>query len=173
MTISDYIWQYLYDYGVRHVFTLAGGGSMYLVDALARSKITPIYCLHEQSCAIAADGYAQYTGKLGVCLVTTGPGSTNAITGVVASWIDSTPVLIISGQVMRKHFKRKLRQSGPQSVDITTIVQSVTKRAILLWDTTWAEETLEEIIKDATTDRKGPVWLDIPLDIQNESVDSG
>ena len=172
MTVSEYIWDYLYKYGVRHVFTLAGGGSMYLVDALARSKIKPIYMLHEQACAIAADSYAQYTNKLGVCLVTTGPGGTNAITGVVASWIDSVPVLVISGQVERMYLDKPLRQCGPQGVDITAIINPITKWNGVVKFKQDVSDYLQFCIKDATTPRKGPVWLDIPLDVQNESIDS-
>ena len=168
--VSEFIWDYLYDYGVRHVFTLAGGGSMYLVDALARSRIKPIYMLHEQACAIAADAYAQYTDKLGVCLVTTGPGGTNAITGVVASYIDSVPVLVISGQVGTKYFNENLRQAGPQGFDIVSIAKKFTKIAQVQYIPQHIEGELSALIREATTPRKGPVWLDIPLDVQQSSL---
>ena len=102
MKLSDYVMQYIAAQGVRDVFTLPGGGCMHLTDSLGRTPgLNHVCMLHEQAAAIAADAYAQYRGGLGVCLVTTGPGGTNAITGVCASWIDSTPVLVISGQVKR------------------------------------------------------------------------
>jgi acetolactate synthase-1/2/3 large subunit len=102
MKLSDYVMKFIAEAGVKHVFMVAGGGAMHLVDSLGRNKQLEYVCnLHEQACAIAADAYSQYTNNLGVALVTTGPGGTNTITGVAGSWLDSTPVLFLSGQVKR------------------------------------------------------------------------
>src|ERR1700678_704434 len=102
MKLSDYVMQFIADRGVKHVFMLPGGGAMHLNDSLGRcSALTYICNLHEQASAIAAENYAKVTGNLGVAMVTTGPGGTNAITGVAGAWLDSTPCLIVSGQVKR------------------------------------------------------------------------
>src|SRR3989338_4426801 len=101
--LSDYVINYISKLDIKHIFMLPGGGCMHLVDSIGRNKeIDYVCCLHEQTALISADGYAQYNNNIGVALVTTGPGSTNAITGVAASWIDSTPLLVLSGQVKRK-----------------------------------------------------------------------
>ncbi len=119
--VSDYIFDFVAQRGVRHVFMLPGGGAMHLNDSLGRNKKLTYVCnLHEQACAIAADAYSQYTNNLGVALVTTGPGGTNTITGVAAAWLESTPVLFISGQVKRPDMigERGVRQMGFQEIDI-------------------------------------------------------
>jgi acetolactate synthase-1/2/3 large subunit len=155
---------------VRNIFLLPGGGCMYLVDALARSEtIKPIPMLHEQSVGIAAEAYAQFDNSLGVALVTTGPGATNAITPCAAAWTDSTPVLFISGQVKREDSADKLnvRQRGFQEIPITKIVESITKKSVKLDDPSKVIETIENLISIAISGRPGPVWLDIPLDVQN------
>lgn len=172
VTVSDYTWSYLADQGVEFCFFLPGGGSMYLVDALVRQKrITPVSMLHEQACVIAADGYAQYTGKLGVALVTSGPGGTNAVTGVAAAWIDSTPLLVISGQVAtNQRMKPGQRQGGPQEVDIVSIVRPITKWAQCLQPHDNHEWVLEQMVKTALDNPSGPVWLDVPLDVQSAKI---
>ena len=160
---------------VRNIFLLPGGGCMYLVDALARSEnIRAIPMLHEQSVGIAAEAYAQYGNSLGVALVTTGPGATNAITPCAAAWTDSTPVLFISGQVKREDSAENLnlRQRGFQEIPITKIVEPITKKAVKLDDPSKVIETLENLIYIAHTGRPGPVWLDIPLDVQNFELDN-
>ena len=137
MKLSDYVINFAAKLGVKHIFLLPGGGCMHLLDSLGRcSEIEYVCNLHEQACAIAADAYGQYTNNLGVALVTTGPGGTNAITGVVAAWIDSTPCLFISGQVKRLDLMSNsgLRQKGYQEVDIIKLVKSVTKYAITIQD---------------------------------------
>ena len=102
MKLSDYLIEKIADSGVQHIFMLPGGGAMHLNDSLGCSKRIQYICnLHEQACSIAAEAYGQYTNNLGVCMVTTGPGSTNALTGVAAAWMDSTPMLVVSGQVKR------------------------------------------------------------------------
>ena len=170
MRVADYIVKELEKY-TRHVFCLVGGGSMHLNDALHDSKLTPVFMLHEQGAAFAAQSYGHLTG-LGVCMVTTGPGGTNAITGCAAAWMDSTPVLFISGQVQRKHMSHGARRYiGPQEVEIIELVKPITKYAITIMHVEWVKPVLELAIKIATTGRKGPVWLDIPQDIQGADID--
>src|SRR5947209_4933806 len=128
--VSDYVFRFVADHGVRHVFLVTGGGAMHLNDSLARCpEIEPVCNSHEQASAIAAENYGKATNNLGVALVTTGPGGTNAVTGVAGAWLDSTPCLFISGQVKRpdRMFEpdgtpRGLRQLGVQEVDIISIV---------------------------------------------------
>ena len=118
MKLSDYVFRFIADLGVKHVFMLPGGGAMHLVDSLGRNPDLEFVCnLHEQACAIAAEAYARVTNNLGVALVTTGPGGTNAITGVAGAWLESTPCLFISGQVKRADMKRNLgvRQLGSRN----------------------------------------------------------
>lgn len=168
-TVADYLMERLADEGVTHCFVLPGGGAMHLVDALARSeRLTPFPMLHEQAVGIAAEAYAQYTNGLGAALVTTGPGGTNAVTAVAAAWCDSTPVIFISGQVKTADSARDrgVRQFGFQEVDIVSIVKPITKYAALAESPAHAVEVINEAIKIATSDRPGPVWVDIPLDIQ-------
>lgn len=145
---------------------------MHLVDALVRQKrITPVSMLHEQACGIAAEAYAQYTGGLGVCLVTSGPGGTNAITPLAAAWIDSTPLLVISGQVAtHQRMKPGQRQGGPQEVDIVSIVKPITKWAVSLEPHTNKEWVLNTMIKMMYENPSGPCWLDVPLDVQSARV---
>ncbi len=172
--VSDYVVQFLENLGVGHVFMLAGGGAMHLVDSLGRShRISYVCTLHEQACAIAADAYAQYTGKIGVALVTTGPGGTNTLTGVAASWLDSIPVLIISGQVKRadRMKGRGVRHMGFQELDIVSLVQHLTKYAVTITDPKRIRYHLEKAVYLATSKRPGPVWIDIPLDVQASFVD--
>lgn len=135
--LSDYVMRRVAETGVRDVFLLPGGGCMHLVDSLGRNKDLRFICnLHEQAAAIAADAYAQYTGNLGVALVTTGPGGTNAVTGVAGSWLDSIPTLILSGQVKRPDLLtgRGVRQMGFQEINIVDIVRPITKYAVLIDD---------------------------------------
>ncbi|MFH0855129.1 MAG: thiamine pyrophosphate-binding protein [Candidatus Omnitrophota bacterium] len=174
--LSDYVMQYIADLGVKNVFMLPGGGCMHLVDSLGQNKkLKFIVNLHEQACAIAADAYSQYTGNLGVALVTTGPGGTNAITGVCASWIESSPVLIISGQVKRADLMagKGVRQIGPQEIDIVTLVKPVTKYAVTVMDPKDIRYHLDKAVYLAKEARMGPVWLDIPLDVQGAIIDEG
>lgn len=169
MNISDYIVKSLANQGVNEIFLLPGGGCMYLVDAIARTKdINPVPMLHEQSVGIAAEAYSQYANSLSVALVTTGPGATNAITPCAAAWTDSTPVLFISGQVKTQdsHEKYGVRQLGFQEIPITQMVAPITKKAIRVTSTAEVKSALTELVHIAQTGRPGPVWLDIPLDIQ-------
>mgnify|MGYP003806432975 CR=1 FL=1 len=173
MKLSDYVFQFVSRQDVKCVFMLPGGGCMHLVDSLGKSGLEYICCLHEQSAAIAADAYSQYTGNFGVALVTTGPGGTNAITGVVGSWIDSVPVLILSGQVKRSDMigKSGVRQMGVQEVDIVSMVKPVTKYAVTVLEPTEIGYHLAKAVHIARTGRPGPVWVDIPLDVQGATIE--
>jgi acetolactate synthase-1/2/3 large subunit len=172
--LSDYVIRFLVEQGVKHVFMLPGGGAMHLNDSLGRCPDIQYVCnLHEQACAIAAEAYARVTNHLGVALVTTGPGGTNAITGVAAAWLASTPCLILSGQVKRSDLKgaSEVRQRGPQELDIVALVQSITKYAVMVTDPASIRYHLEKAVALATSGRKGPVWIDIPLDVQAAPID--
>jgi acetolactate synthase-1/2/3 large subunit len=177
--VSDYVVRFIADQGVRHVFLVTGGGAMHLNDSLARCPdIEPVCNSHEQASAIAAENYGKATNNLGVALVTTGPGGTNAVTGVAGAWLDSTPCLFISGQVKRpdRMFKadgspRGLRQLGVQEVDIVSIVRPITKYAITVLDPQSIRYHLEKAAYLARSGRPGPVWIDIPLDVQAAPID--
>jgi acetolactate synthase-1/2/3 large subunit len=172
--LSDQVFSFVAAQGVSHVFLVTGGGAMHLNDSLAENpNLTPICNSHEQASAICAEAYAKATGGLGVALVTTGPGGTNTVTGVAGAWLDSTPVLFISGQVKRPDrmfgpdgAPLGLRQLGVQEVDITAIIAPITKYATTILDPLQIRYELEKAVHLATTGRPGPVWLDIPLDVQ-------
>jgi acetolactate synthase-1/2/3 large subunit len=174
MKVSDIIIQSLINHLVTHVFVVPGGFSMHLNDSLNFSKITPIYFLHESGAAFAASGYANYSGQLGVCLVTSGPGSTNALTAVASAWQDSLPLLVISGDAKLDNIKKRelhqLRQAGAQDVDIGKIVSPMVKKFYRILDPKNTAMVMEAAIKMATTHRKGSVWVSVPLDIQAENV---
>lgn len=172
--VADYIMSRLASEGIRHVFVLPGGGAMYLVDALGlNTDLDYVANHHEQACSIAAEAYARVNENLGVALVTTGPGATNAITGVVGAWIESVPMMMISGQVKRadRLGNSGVRQMGPQEVDIVSIVSPVTKYAVTVNDPLRVRYHLEMALTLARNGRKGPVWLDVPLDVQASRID--
>ena len=172
MKLSDYVIQRVAQ-EVRHVFMLAGGGCMHLVDSVGRCQDIEYICnLHEQACAIAADAYGQYTNSLGVALVTTGPGGTNTLTGVAGAWLDSTPCLFISGQVKRADLigNRSVRQMGFQELNIVDIVKSITKYAVTITDPASIKYHMEKALYLARNGRPGPVWIDIPLDVQAADI---
>ena len=153
---------------------LPGGGAMHLNDSLGKSKkIQYVVCLHEQACAIAAEAYARVTNKPGLLMVTTGPGGTNAITGVAAAYIESTPMIVLSGQVKiaDQINQQGIRQQGMQEVDIVSMVKPITKYAVMVRDPKQIRYHLDRAIYEAVNGRKGPVWLDIPLDIQAMQID--
>lgn len=171
--LSDYVFNFVANLGVSHVFMLVGGGAMHLVDSLGRCRKLDYVCnLHEQACAIAASAYGQYTNNLGVALVTSGPGGTNTITGVAAAWLDSIPCLFISGQVKRADSKdsRGVRQMGFQEIGIVEIVKSITKYAVTVTDPATIRYHLEKAVYLARSGRPGPVWVDIPLDVQAAEI---
>lgn len=172
--LSDFIIQYLEQLGVGHMFMLPGGGAMHLNDSLGKSsKIQYVVCLHEQACAIAAEAYARVTNKPGLLMVTTGPGGTNAITGVAAAYVESTPMIVISGQVKiaDQINEQGIRQQGMQELDIISIVKPITKYAVMVKDEESIRYHLDRALYEATSGRPGPVWLDIPLDIQAMMID--
>lgn len=177
MRVADYIFKYLADYGVRHVFLVTGGGAMFLNDGLrCEKRITPICCHHEQGCAIAAEGYVRAGQKLGVVNVTSGPGGTNSLTGVIGQWLDSIPVIYISGQVKHETTilscpELKLRQLGDQEINIIDIVKPVTKYASVVTTPNNIRYELEKALHYALSGRPGPVWLDIPLNVQGALID--
>lgn len=173
--VSDYIFEVLADkYAVDTVFMLPGGGCMHLVNSLGKSeKIDYVCCLHEQAAAIAAEAYAQNRNSLGVTLVTAGPGSTNAVTGVAGAWIDSTPMLVLSGQAKTTELMHDfhVRQMGIQEVDTASIAKPVTKYSVCITSPDKVRYELEKALWIATNGRRGPVWLDIPLDVQGATID--
>ncbi len=171
--LSDYVVNFIEQRGINDVFLLPGGGCIHLVDSIGKSNINFICNLHEQACSIAADAYGQYTNNMGVCLVTTGPGATNAITGVAAAWLDSTPMMVISGQVQKKDMinGRGTRQIGFQEIDAVGMAKSITKYAETVTDPSQIKYCLEKAAHLATSGRPGPVWLDIPLDVQAALID--
>jgi acetolactate synthase I/II/III large subunit len=179
MRLADYVMSFVAQQGVKHVFVLTGGGAMHLNDALARcSDLTFVCNHHEQASAIAAENYSKATNNLGVALVTTGPGGTNAITGVAGAWLDSTPLLVISGQVKRADRMYRpdgtplgVRQRGSQEVDIVSLVKPITKYALTIEDPQSIRYHLEKAAHLARTGRPGPVWIDIPIDVQAMPVE--
>ncbi len=175
--VSDYIAQFMVNHGVKHVFTVTGGGAMHLNDSLGHKEgLCCIYNHHEQACAIAAEGYARLSGNVALVCVTTGPGGTNAITGVVGGWQDSIPMFIISGQVKRETTTWStdvpLRQLGDQEFQIVDSVKNMTKYAVMITEPKDIRYHLEKAWFLCNNGRKGPVWIDIPIDIQAAIVDT-
>ncbi len=173
MTVSDFIIDFLVKKGISDIFLVSGGGIMHLCDAVVRNKkIRYISNHHEQASAICAEAYARIRNNISACLVTTGPGGTNALTGVAGAWADSVPMIIISGQVRTNIIAdyRKLRQLGPQELNVVAMAKPVTKYAQTVKDPTAIRYELEKAYYFATTGRPGPVWLDIPLDIQSAAI---
>jgi acetolactate synthase-1/2/3 large subunit len=174
--VADYIAQTLAEHGIRHVFLVTGGGAMHLNDAIGRAKgLTYVACHHEQACAIAAEAYARISGRMAAVNVTTGPGGTNAITGVWGAWTDSVPMIVVSGQVKFETVVRStslpLRQLGDQEIDITKVVASFTKYAVMVTDPKTIRHHLERALALAVAGRPGPTWIDVPMDVQGALVD--
>jgi acetolactate synthase-1/2/3 large subunit len=177
MRVADYVSNTLANFGVRHVFMLTGGGAMFLNDAIGHEqRIKCVFNHHEQACAMAAEGYARITNTPGVINVTSGPGGINAINGVFGAWVDSIPLLVISGQVKRETLLSTykipgLRQIGDQEADIIGMVKGITKYAKLIEDPTTIRYDLEKAWHLAKAGRPGPCWLDIPIDVQTCQID--
>jgi len=171
--LSDYVITFLEKKGVKDIFTLSGGFCLPLIDSVGKSNINYICNLHEQAAAISAEAYAQYKNSPGVCLVTAGPGATNTITGVASAWLDSIPMIILSGQVQSKDVRgqRKVRQIGFQEIDIPSIVRPITKYAKTIMKPEEIREAMEKAWHLATSGRQGPVWIEIPLDVQSAMID--
>lgn len=175
--IAEYIADFLVEKGVTHNFTVTGGGAMHLNDALGHKEgLKSIYNHHEQACAIAAEGYARLTGKIALVCVTSGPGGTNAITGVLGGWQDSIPMFVVSGQVKRETTTWStdvpLRQLGDQEFQIVECAKTMTKYAHMVTEPESIRYHLEKAWYLANHGRKGPVWLDIPLDVQAAIVET-
>lgn len=174
--VTDFIARYLKSIGVEYVFMVTGGGAMHLNDSIGR-ELKYICNHHEQACAIAAEGYARTANKLAVVNVTTGPGGLNALNGVLGQWTDSVPVLYLSGQVKFETTIhacpeiKNLRQLGDQEVDIVKIVSPITKMAKMIVDPLEIKYYLQKAIHEATSGRKGPVWLDLPMNVQGALID--
>ena len=177
MRVADYIASFLADRGCRHVFGVTGGGAMHLNDAFGEEeRLHCIYNHHEQASAMAAESYARLSGHPAVVNVTTGPGGINALNGVYGAWTDSVPMIVVSGQVKREtcmafNHVPGLRQLGDQEVDIIGMVQGITKFAEVVRDPSQIRKLLEEAWYQATTGRPGPVWLDVPIDVQGTEVE--
>ena len=175
MKLSDYVVSFLENLGVKNIFMLSGGGAMHLVDSVGRNKNIRYICNHhEQAATIAAEAYARLTNNMGVALVTSGPGGTNTITGVIGAWLDSIPILVISGQVKTETTiisNPKLRQLGDQEINIVDIVRPITKYAVMITNKNEIKYHLQKAIYLAKSGRPGPVWVDIPLDIQGADIE--
>ena len=176
MKLSDYVFDFVADKGVKDVFLISGGGNMHLLHSVGTNRRLKYICNHhEQACAMAAEGYARAKddGLPGVCLVTTGPGGTNAITGVLGAWLDSIPMVVISGQVKRETQipYKELRQLGDQEINIVDVVKPITKYAVCVKDPKDIRYCMEKAFYLATHGRPGPVWVDIPLDVQASEID--
>ena len=176
MRLADYVMSFLADRGIKHVFLVTGGGAMHLNDAVGREKRwTWVCCHHEQACAIAAESYARFSQKIALVNVTTGPGGVNALNGVYGAFVDSIPMFVVSGQVKRETIAGNtglpLRQLGDQEVDIVSMVKCVTKYAVCVQNPAEIRYHLEKAWYLATTGRPGPVWIDIPIDVQSTRLD--
>lgn len=173
MKVSDIAIKFLEDKGIKHVFTVSGGGCIHLIDSLGKSTKLDYVCTHhEQAAAIAAEGYARLKEDVGACIVTTGPGGTNTLTGVLGAWLDSVPTIFISGQVSLSQIAEGTgcRQIGDQEFDIVSTVKPMTKYATMIKDKKDILYELEKAYDIAISGRPGPVWIDIPLDIQGSQV---
>ncbi|MGN0017678.1 MAG: thiamine pyrophosphate-binding protein [Candidatus Gastranaerophilaceae bacterium] len=173
--LSDYIAKRLKEHGVEHFFMVSGGGAMHLNDSLGHA-ISYTANHHEQACSIAAEGYARVNQKLAVVNVTTGPGGLNCLNGVFGQWTDSVPVLYISGQVKRRTMltsfpEANLRQLGDQEVDIVSIVKPLTKYSVTVEDPMEIKYHIDRAIYEATTGRFGPVWINVPIDVQASIIE--
>lgn len=174
MKVSDYVIDFIAGLGVDKVFCVTGGGAMHLNNSLGQNeKVEGVFMLHEQGASIAAESYARIREGYGVCLVTSGPGGTNAITGLCGAYMDSIPVIFVSGQAKRADLVggQGIRQFGIQEVDIISMVKPYTKYAVQLRDANDIRYEMEKAAKIAVSGRPGAVWLDIPLDIQATNVD--
>lgn len=175
--VSDYIASFMVARGVTDLFTVTGGGAMHLNDSLGNHpELSATYNHHEQACAIAAEAYARLTGNIALVCVTSGPGGTNAITGVMGGWVDSIPMFVISGQVKFSTTIAStdipLRQLGDQEFNIVDSVRCMTKYAVMVTEPETIAYHLERAFFLATHGRPGPVWLDIPLNVQGALIET-
>src|SRR3989339_1285326 len=175
MTVSDYIFNFLVEKGVDTVFMITGGQAMFLNDAVYRNKKINYICNHhEQALGMSADAYGRITGKLGVGLVTAGPAAINVMNGVVGGWVDSSPMMIISGQsalsYVKYQQKTKIRQYGIQGINIKPLVEKITKYFVTVDDPSLIQYYMQKAYYLALNGRPGPVWIEVPLDIQRMEV---
>src|SRR3989338_5786674 len=175
--LTHFIAEYLAHAGLKHVFMLTGGGAMHLNDSLGKQKgLEVIFNHHEQASAMAAESYARLSNRPAILNVTTGPGGINALNGVFGAWTDSIPMIILSGQVRYDTTiagvnRPKLRQMGDQECDIVRMVKGITKYAVMVTDPKEIKYHLQKALYLATHGRPGPVWLDIPMNVQGAMID--
>jgi acetolactate synthase-1/2/3 large subunit len=174
--VADLIARLLVEHGITDVFMLTGGGAMHLNDALGREPcLRKVFTHHEQTAAIAAESYARLSNRPAAVNVTTGPGGVNALNGVYGAYVDSIPMVIVSGQVKREtcapNFSIPLRQLGDQEVDIVSMVRGITKYAVVLDDPLQARKVVEKALHLCRRGRPGPVWIDVPIDVQAAPID--
>ena len=175
--VADYIIKFLVEKGSDQLFLLPGGAAMFLNDAITLNpnmKYTAVH--HEQTTTMAAECYARATGKVGIAMVTAGPGATNAITGVAGAWVDSVPMIVLAGQsktiqTIQSRNLKNFRQMGAQEINSLAIVESITKYSAMITEASSIRYHMEKAYHMATEGRPGPVWLDIPIDIQNTMID--
>lgn len=177
MRVADYIMQRIEKAGVDKVFTVTGRGSLFLTDALARNAVLKPVCVHhEQSASFAAIAYSVQTNGIGVCLVSTGCASANVMTGVLSAWQDQVPLVVVSGQnrlhETTRYTGKKLRTFGQQEADIISIVEPITQYAHMVSSKEEIVHVMDKALTFAHMGRKGPVWIDVPLDIQSARIDS-
>lgn len=175
MTVSDYIFNFLYEKGCKDVFMVSGSSAMWLTDALYRNKnLNAVCCHHEQAAAMAADGYGRVNSVPGAALVTIGPGATNAITGVAQAYLDSSPMFVISGQANSRLLeyaqKTGIRQQGCQSINLQPMVEPITKYFAAVMKADDIPQIMEDAYYECMEGRRGPVWIDVPVNIQNCQV---
>jgi acetolactate synthase I/II/III large subunit len=173
MKVTDYIINFFELKGIKHIFTISGGGCMHLIDSLGKSKKISYICNHhEQATAMAMEGYSRMNEHLGVGIVTTGPGGTNMITGVMGSWLDSIPVFVVSGQVQTTQLSdgTGCRQIGDQEFNIVDTVKNMTKYSKRVDNPDDIPYEMQKAYSLATTGRPGPVWIDVPLDVQAKQI---
>lgn len=175
MVVSEYIFDFLQKKGLDRVFMVSGSSAMWLTDALKRNeKLDAICCHHEQAAAMAADAYGRVNEVPGACLVTIGPGATNAMTGVAQAYLDSSPMFVISGQansrLLQYEIDTKIRQQGCQSINLEPIVSPITKYFAAVMEPDDIVDIMNKAYEEAISGRKGPVWIDVPVDIQNKPI---
>ncbi len=171
MTVAESIAEWLHEKEINHIFGIVGAGNLPLWEAISRKAATQIVCCHhEQAAAMAASFYQRTSGRIAVCLVTTGAGSTNAITGVMAAYMDSTPLLVLSGNETAESLWGGTRVLGVQGYDSSGLATRFTKRSRMLARPSCLPAILDDALEYSTNGRPGPVWIDIPRDVQNEAI---
>ena len=175
MTVSEYIFDFLQKRGCDTIYMVSGSSAMWLTDALQRNeKLQAVCCHHEQAAAMAADCYGRTRGVPGVCLATIGPGATNAITGVAGAFVDSSPMFVLTGQansrLIRYEMDTGIRQHGTQSLNLEPIVSPIVKYFACVMNPANIRQVMERAWYEALEGRQGPVWIDVPVDVQNKQI---